>query len=246
MLKPKVFIVIVLLLIACEAQKRAINKTIVYETETLKITQVTENSFVHTSYLETQDWGNVPCNGAIFTNNQQAIVFDTPIDDKTSVELIEWLKQQEFEIKAIIPTHFHEDCLGGLNAFHESGLTSFAYQKTIDFAIVENNELPKMSFQDAITLYLGEEKVVVKFFGEGHTQDNVVGYFPKEKVLFGGCLIKAIGASKGNLADANEKEWSKTVKSIKNAYPKVEVVIPGHGNFGNTELLDYTIQLFQD
>jgi len=34
-----------------------------------------------------------------------------------------------------------------------------------------------------------------------------VGYFPKENIIFGGCLIKAIDASKGYLGDANTADW---------------------------------------
>jgi hypothetical protein len=40
---------------------------------------------------------------------------------------------------------------------------------------------------------------LTKFFGEGHTKDNVVAYFLSEKILFGGCLLKELEASKGYL-----------------------------------------------
>jgi len=71
-------------------------------------------------------------------------------------------------------------------------------------------------------------------------------------VLFGGCLIKELDASKGYLGDAskgylgdaNVKAWSNTVTKIKKAYPKLQIVVPGHGAIGNQALLDYTIKLF--
>jgi len=72
-----------------------------------------------------------------------------------------------------------------------------------------------------------------------------VGYVPSEKALFGGCLLKHVNASKGNLADANTSEWSSSVAKIKKEYPDLEIVIPGHGKNGGIELLDYTIKLFQ-
>ncbi|MNY76298.1 Beta-lactamase type II precursor [compost metagenome] len=64
--------------------------------------------------------------------------------------------------------------------------------------------------------------------------------------MFGGCLIKEVEASKGYLGDANVKEWSQTVKKIKQRFPDAKIIIPGHGNIGGTELLDYTIKLFKD
>ena len=72
-----------------------------------------------------------------------------------------------------------------------------------------------------------------------------MAYFPEDNVLFGGCLIKSVGAGKGYLGDANTIAWPGTVHKIKLKYPKTEIVIPGHGKWGGTELLDYTIELFK-
>lgn len=87
--------------------------------------------------------------------------------------------------------------------------------------------------------------MLLKFFGEGHTSDDIVGYIPSEKALFGGCLIKSLKAGKGNLEDANINEWSTTVEMIKKEIPELAIVIPGHGKYGNEKLLDYTIELFR-
>ncbi len=61
-------------------------------------------------------------------------------------------------------------------------------------------------FKDSLVLIVGEKKVVNRFFGEGHTVDNIV--------------------------------------TIKQTYPHLEHIIPGHGKVGNITLLDYTIDLF--
>ena len=64
--------------------------------------------------------------------------------------------------------------------------------------------------------------------------------------MFGGCLIKELDATKGYLGDANVAAWSNTVEKVKNAYPNVKIIIPGHGNYGDKKLLDYTINLFKN
>lgn len=69
--------------------------------------------------------------------------------------------------------------------------------------------------------------------------------FPSEKVLFGGCLIKELDASKGYLGDANVEAWSGTVNRVAEYFPDVQLVIPGHGAYGDKALLDCTIQLFK-
>jgi len=207
--------------------------------------QLSENTFIHTSYLQTNDFGHVPCNGLVIRNGQQALVFDTPTDDKGAKELIRMVQDSlHCKIVMVVPTHFHNDCLGGLRAFHDVGITSIANELTLELAKNSQVTVPEFSFYKSFIFKVGQEKVLIKFLGQGHTRDNVVGYFSSEKVLFGGCLIKEMGASKGYLGDANVEEWSATVKRVKKAFPRVKWVVPGHGEAGDSSLLDYTQKLF--
>lgn len=240
-------IVINLLNFNCFAQNQTKFKPKkIYETKSLVVNQIAENSFQHISFKQTNDFGYVPCNGLVVRNNNEVIIFDTPTNDKSSEELIKWINEKlHCKINAIIPTHFHDDCLGGLKAFHDNNIPSYANFKTIELAKENNYVIPKNSFKDSLILKVGNEKIIAKFFGEGHTKDNVVGYFPSENVMFGGCLIKELEASKGYLGDANIADWSNTVEKVKKEYPNVKIVVPGHGDFGNSKLLDYTIKLFK-
>jgi len=231
----------------CSSQKQDTFKPKeVYKSNDLIITQVAENSFEHTSFLQTNDFGNVPCNGLIVRNSNEVIIFDTPTNDKNSEELIKWIQETlNCKINAVIPTHFHDDCLGGLAAFDKNNIPSYAYFKTIELAKEHSFVVPKNSFSDSLILKVGDEIISAKFFGEGHTKDNIVGYFPAENIMFGGCLLKESGAGKGYLGDANVTDWPGTVEKVKKAYPNVKIVIPGHGAYGNQQLLDYTISLFR-
>jgi metallo-beta-lactamase class B len=218
----------------------------IYRSERLVINQVAANSYVHTSYKQTNDFGNVPCNGLVVTNQKEALVFDTPTNDSAAAELIS--KIQELtgcRVKAVIPTHFHDDCLGGLNAFHDNNIPSYAHATTTALAGENKYTVPQNSFIDSLLLKVGDKIIIATFFGEGHTRDNIVGYFPADNVLFGGCLLKELNASKGYLGDANITAWSYTVEKVKQAYPEVKIVVPGHGAYGNASLLDYTIRLFR-
>jgi len=209
------------------------------------ITQLTENTFVHTSYLQTNDFGKVACNGLVVRSGTEVVILDTPTDDAGSKTLIDWVKNTlHAQVKSIIPTHFHNDCLGGLQAFHEQGIRSVANQLTIDLAVANQVAVPQQGFRTLTRLPVGHDFLDLRYFGPGHTQDNVVGYFEKEQVLFGGCLVKEIDATKGYLGDAVVGEWSASVARVKQAYPHVKWVIPGHGKVGDVSLLDYTIQLF--
>ena len=239
-----IFIVLSSIHASAQRQKKFQPKT-VFESTKLVVIQISPNTYQHISYLQTNDFGNVPCNGLVVCSNKEAIIFDTPTNDSSSNQLIQWVQGTlKSKINAIVPTHFHNDCLGGLNAFDEHAIPSYANAKTIDLAKANGFILPKHPFNDATVLKVGNEIIQLKYFGEGHTMDNIVAYFPSEQVLFGGCLIKELGASKGYLGDANVESWSNTVTRIKKAYPNLKIVVPGHGAFGDQALLDYTIQLF--
>jgi len=242
-----VAIVFSFVIISCGSQhKDHFKAKEVYTSPHLVITQISEHSFIHTSFKQTNDFGNVPCNGLVVKNNNETIVFDTPINDKSSEELIQWINGTlHAKINAVIPTHFHDDSSGGLQAFHNHHIPSYAYSKTIELAKENKFVIPENSFNDSLVLKVGNEKTITRFFGEGHTKDNVVGYFPGEHILFGGCLLKELDAGKGYLGDANVAAWSNTVEKVKKEYPDVKIVVPGHGEYGNGKLLDYTITLFK-
>ena len=219
----------------------------VYHSEDLIIIQISDNAFLHTSYLQTNDFGNVPCNGMFVRNSNEVIVFDTPTNNKSAEDLINFIKEKlHCKINAIVPTHFHDDCLGGLALFHSNKIPSFANNTTIELAKANKMVVPQNGFSNSLKLRLGNTYALVKYLGQGHTKDNVVGYFPSEDILFGGCLIKELEATKGYLGDANVVEWSNTVEKVKQAYPNVKIVIPGHGEIGGKELLNYTIKLFNN
>lgn len=217
----------------------------IYRSETLIINQISDHTYQHITYLQTNDYGKVACNGMIVVDNNEAIIFDTPPEDKISDELINWVEEVlESRVLAIVPTHFHSDCLGGLQAFHDREIPSIAHNKTIQL-LDSLSVLPQQGFDAFVNLTVGGQEVWVDYLGEGHTPDNVIAFYPREQVMFGGCLIKKLEAGKGYLGDANLEEWSNTVTKIKSKYTDVEVVIPGHGDAGGQDLLDYTIEMFR-
>jgi Zn-dependent hydrolases, including glyoxylases len=212
----------------------------------LDIVALKPNVLQHITYIQYQG-DMVPCNGLIYINGGEAVVMDTPLDDTVSLELLNWLHKQypTVKVKAVIIEHFHNDCLGGLNAFHKAGIPSYASNATIKLAVKNKYPAPQNGFDKEQVLRIGNADVISRYFGPAHTSDNIVTYIPAEKTLFGGCMIKEQGADKGYLGDANTRKWSKTVAAIRSYYKDAVLVIPGHGDPGNTSLLDYTIKLFK-
>lgn len=195
--------------------------------------------------METDDSGKVPCNGMIVVSSDEAVIFDTPTSDQTSIELLDYLRyQRNWVINAIVATDWHTECLGGLAVFHKYGVSSYASNQTIKLAKAYKAVVPQQGFENHLVIEVGEKKVYLEYLGEGHASGNIVGYFPEDKLIFGGCLIKAVGTKKENLESVNKKAWSETIYKIKMKYPELKKVIPGDGTSGGPELLDYTMNLF--
>lgn len=224
-----------------------VNGLSVHESENLAVKKLTGHVYQHISYLNTEDFGRVACNGMVVVSGNEAVVFDTPTDDVSAQELIDYLtKELKCKIKGVVATHFHADCVGGIAAFHKNNIPSYSSNRTIALLKSKGPSRPQNGFDDELTLQVGDQKVYGQFVGEGHTKDNIIGYFPEDRVMFGGCLIKEMGGSKGNLDDANVDAWSETVRKLKAKYPQTIVVVPGHGKTSGQELFDYTEKLFAD
>jgi metallo-beta-lactamase class B len=218
---------------------------ILIDNELLRVMRINSSTYIHTSYLQTDGFGRVECNGLIIEDDGKVIVLDTPASKEASTELISFIKSRiGSEIQFVIPTHHHVDCLGGLDVFHEHGISSLSTLQTQILAKEDGRELPQSTFSMDTVLQVGSENLYLAYLGAGHTEDNIVAYYPKERVLFGGCLVKSKGAGPGNLNDANIRSWPNTVNKVKDKFSLTTWVVPGHGHPGGKELLDYTIDLF--
>ncbi|MFC4691708.1 subclass B1 metallo-beta-lactamase [Dokdonia genika] len=211
----------------------------------LEIIKLSDQDYMHVSYLKDGNGGYIPCNGYIRKEGDEVFVFETPLDDSTSVQLIDFIQNDlNATIKAVMVSHAHIDGAGGVKAFYEAGIPTYGSSKTAALLARDTITLSN-TFQLKDSLMLGKTLVKMDYLGPAHTDDNAIAYLEGPEVLLGGCMIKSLEAGKGNLADANLKEWAKTVATAKYLYPDVKQVIPGHGRRGDSSLLTYTIKMFQ-
>ncbi len=102
------------------------------------------------------------------------------------------------------------------------------------------------SIQKGLNLNFEDEDIEVYFPRESHTADNVVVYLHQRRILFGGCMVYALESSgKGFIRDANLQEWPQSLLNIKERFPEALIVVPGHGYWGDSSLIDHTIEVVQ-
>jgi metallo-beta-lactamase class B len=242
------FIVLIFFLFANDTFAQIKKETIPIEiAKDLEIIKLSDRTLLHISTSTSPQFGTYTSNGVIYIDGNEAVVLDTPPNDTLSALLLDWFEREHkaIKIKAIIVNHFHADALGGLKEFHKRGIQSYSTRLTAELALRDLVEVPQNTFDNLLELNVGKSKIINSYQGEAHSPDNIVTWIPKEKILFGGCMVKSLDASKGNLGDANQKEWPNTISRVKDKYKEAKIVIPGHGEYGGLELLDYTIRLFQ-
>ncbi len=209
----------------------------------LQLLPLKDNVYMHRSYKMFSS-GRYASNGMIYIVKDKAILVDTPVTDSLTSLLISWFSEKNIQFVAAIPTHWHDDCLGGLNAVHKAGIKSYGLKMTIDLANAHDYLPPQIGFSDSLTLDLNGYDVNCMYIGAGHTLDNIVVWIPAERVLFGGCMVKALSASGlGNTTDADLNAWPFTIKHVMDLFPEAQLVIPGHGAPGGYDLLEYTYKL---
>lgn len=207
--------------------------------------QVSENLVMHklseSCYVHTQK-GN---NGLVYINKGEALIVSTPDSDIETQNLIDWVqKEQHAKIVAYVIDRWHPDAMQGLDIVHKNGIKSYAYELTKQIAKEKGLPIPKIGFNPKKKIKVGDKKIVCHFLGEAHTPDGIVVWVPSEQILFGGNEIRNYNGWIGNIGDAYLDKWSETAKNIKREYGSAKIVVPGHGKYGGSELIDYTIDLY--
>ena len=191
-------------------------------------------------------------NGVIYINNnngvKEALLVDVPSGDGITDSLLDWITiKQGAVLKAVVVTHWHiEDRMGGIVVVNSRHIPSYCLDRTMAIVKEQKRPYPAYSFKDTLTMHIGAENILLCFPGAGHTLDNMVVWFPTEKILFGGCLVKAMSAQDmGYTADADLKAWPASIKYLLKNFRDANIVIPGHNEYGGKDLLFHTLDLLK-
>ncbi len=204
--------------------------------DNLFITPLSEHTYLHTCHNN---------NGIVYINQQKALIVSTPDSDLETQNLINWVQNEKgAQVIGYVADRWHPDAMEGLDVIHANGIASYAFELTCHIAKEKHLPVPQIGFNPKKEIKVGDQKVICHFLGEAHTTDGIVVYIPNEQILFGGNEIRNFNGWVGNIGDANLSEWSATATKIKQHYGEAKIVIPGHGKFGGSELIDYTIQLY--
>jgi metallo-beta-lactamase class B len=212
----------------------------------LTISHLTGDFYIYTTYGFYKGTP-VPANGMYLVTAKGAVLFDTPWDSTQFQPLLDSIKlKHNKKVVLCISTHFHEDRTAGLKFYRLHGVKTYTTALTDSLSRARNeNRAVFLIYKDTL-FTIGQHAFETYYGGQGHSPDNIVIWFEKEKILYGGCLVKSTEAGElGNLSDANVKAWALTIKNIQNKYISPEYIIPGHLDWHSKSSLIHTLDLIQ-
>ncbi len=210
----------------------------------LKITPLTGEFYIYTTY-STYEGERIPANGMYLVTEQGVVLFDTPWDTTQFQPLLDSIKlRHNKSLSLCIATHWHSDRTEGLEYYKQKGIKTYTTVGTDELSKKNNKKRAEFLMTKDTIFNVGQFSFETYYPGEGHTADNMVVWFNKEKILYGGCLIKGADAKNlGYLGDANVTEYATTLKNVQQKFPTPKHIIISHSDWNNINSLKHSIKL---
>lgn len=216
-------------------------------TQDIEITPLDDGVWLHTSYYTYPGGTRFPSNGLVVANGDGLLLVDSAWGERSTARLLEVIDARIGRpVTHAVITHSHGDRISGTDVLEERGIVVLAHPLTRQLAVEYGLPVPDQALEalrepGSSMDFRGME---VLYPGPGHSPDNLVVWLPGQKILFGGCAVRALSAdSAGNLAHADLDLWLLLIEGLSTRFPDAEIVVPGHGAVGDLQLLAHTAGL---
>jgi metallo-beta-lactamase class B len=214
------------------------------ENAKLKISHLTGDFYIYTTY-NTYEGNLLPANGMYLVTNNGVVMFDTPWDTTQFQPLLDSIKlKHNKKVLLCIATHWHSDRTEGLEYYKQQGIKTYTTSLTDELSRRNNKKRAQLLMSKDTVFNMEQYSFETYYPGEGHTADNIVIWFGKEKILYGGCLIKGADAKNlGYLGDANVTEYATTLKKVQAKCLNPKFIIISHSDWNNRNSLKHSLKL---
>lgn len=179
-------------------------------------------------------------NTYIFKDDQNRVVVIDPSKDYDGI--VNYIKEHNYELKAILVTHSHFDHIGGVKRLFDAfNVPIYAGYEDIagftdpykncseygDHDVIVNLKITPLG--DGEILHLLNEDIKV-LYTPYHTVGSVCYYFMKSKVLFSGDSLFNFSLGRSDLPTSVPSKTIESINKIMSLEDEVKVY-PGHGRF---------------
>lgn len=213
----------------------------------LQISHLTGDFYVYKTFHDYKGT-LISANAMYLVTDKGVVLFDAPWDKTQFQPLLDSIKAKHNKsVIMCFATHSHEDRAGGLEFYGKKGIETYTIKLTDQILKKNNEKRAEFVIPNDTTFSVGKYKFEVFYPGKGHAPDNIVVWFGKEKILYGGCFIKSTEAKDlGYLGDADVKEWEKSIKKVQSKFKSPKYIITGHDDWTDLKSLNHTLKLVQE
>ena len=210
----------------------------------LTIEHLTGGFYIYKTY-GTYKGSRVPANAMYLVTKDGVVLFDTPWDSTQFQPLLDSIRMKHHKkIIMCIATHFHADRTGGLEYYRKKGITTYTTRKTDSLSKTNGDKRAEYLIDKDTTLTVGQYTFQTYYPGPGHTYDNIVVWFDKEKILCGGCLVKSVKDNNlGYTGDGSLKDYANTIRNVQKKFKHPRYIITGHNDWKDKRSLQHTLQM---
>jgi metallo-beta-lactamase class B len=212
----------------------------------LIISELNDSVYIVTTY-GMSDNQRYPANCMYVLTSNGAVLIDAPWDSTQVLPLIDSIQARHHQsVVLCIATHHHADRTGGFNLLKELDIPTYTSALTKHYCVQKGEAVPENTFAGDTTFEIGSVTFETYFPGAGHAPDNIVIWFPKWEILYGGCFVKSTESKNlGNIADADLKAWEEGIKKVMKRYKRPGYIIPGHMDWMSEKSLQHTLKLLE-
>jgi glyoxylase-like metal-dependent hydrolase (beta-lactamase superfamily II) len=200
-------------------------------------------------HMVTGEGGNV----ALYATSEGVVLVDDMFDRNHASILAEIRSVTTQPLRYVFNTHQHDDHAGGDMKMlpiaeviaHRNARANLADLKRPYYEDTPGTPigLPRVTFSDEASVFLGGHEVRALYFGRGHTSGDAVVYFPDLNVVHTGDLFLVAPTRRGGapaptrppgvpiyidyVQGGSFREWSTTLDGLLSL--DFDTVIPGHG-----------------
>jgi glyoxylase-like metal-dependent hydrolase (beta-lactamase superfamily II) len=173
-------------------------------------------------------------NAAFLVTTEGVILIDDKFDIDHFPILAEIKKVTDQPVKYVFNTHYHSDHSGGNAKFLSTAeIISHKNSRTNILENKQGNVEPavqpaRVVFTDETSVFLGGKEVRARYFGRGHTNGDIVIYFPAQKVIHTGDLMAGVTPLIDYNGGGSIVDITRTIAGAMAAF-EFDTVIPGHG-----------------
>ena len=173
-------------------------------------------------------------NVAVLVTNEGVILVDDKFEPDYDAIIAQVKTVTQQPVKYVFNTHHHGDHSGGNTRFievaeiisHKNARANMVDAK--QGAGAPKTQPARIIFTDETSVFLGGKEVRARYFGRGHTNGDIVIYFPAQRVIHTGDLMAGVTPLIDYPGGGSLVEWIKTVDAAMAAL-EFDKVIPGHG-----------------